>query len=253
VENVSRTVQKAIDILEVFLRKDGNLSLTEIGKATGLNVATSYRLASTLVKRGYLSQHQKKGTYSLGMKMLDYNYAIRKNLKFIDFAYLSLSKLSRELNESVYLAVLDADMSLVVEEIGITEDLRINSPVGKRLPLHCIACGKILLASMSEEERKAYYSRNALQSFTKNTITNIARLEEELAIVKTEGVGFNNEEYRMGLWGAAAPIYNGGGNVIASAGIIVPIADINAAYIQKFGTAIKSCVGQISQIISRIS
>ncbi len=60
--------------------------------------------------------------YSLGLKMLDYNFAIRRNLKFIDFAYLSLSKLSKEQNESVYLAVIDGDESVVIEEVGIDED-----------------------------------------------------------------------------------------------------------------------------------
>jgi len=252
-ENTSRTVNKAIDILEIFLQKDGRLGLTEISKLTGINAATTYRLISTLAKRGYLSQHQKKGAYSLGLKMLDFNYAIRRELKFIDFAYLSLSRLVKEQNESVYLTVLDADESLVIEEIGITEDLRINSPVGKRLALHCTACGKILLASLSEEERKAYFSRNTLKSFTKNTITDISQLEKELAIVKTEGIALDKEEYRMGLWVTAAPIYNGSGSVIAAAGIIVPTSHVDVGSTKKFAMAIKSCTGEISQIISRIS
>jgi DNA-binding IclR family transcriptional regulator len=252
-DNVSVTVNKAIDILEVFLRKEGQLSLTEISEATGLNVATTHRLISTLARRGYLSQQEKKGSYGLGLKMLDFNYAIRRNLKFIDFAYLSLSRLSREQNQSVFLAVLDADQALVIEEVGVNEDLRINSPVGKRLSLHCTATGKVLLASLPEEERRAYYSRNALQPFTANTITDVSRLEEELATVRTEGVAYDDEEYRLGLWIAAAPVYNGGGEVIAAAGLMVPTTDVNAETRQKYTTAIKSCTAKISQIISRIS
>jgi len=251
-DNTSKTVMKAIDILETFLKSDSTLSLTEISKLTGLNAATTYRLVSTLLKRGYLSHNQNKGMYSLGLKVMDYNFAIRRTIKFIDFAYLSLSKLSKEQNESVYLAVIDGDESLVIEEVGIDEELRINSPVGKRLALHCTACGKILLASLSEEERKAYYSRNTLQPFTKNTITDIPQLEKELEIAKMEGVAFDKEEYRMGLWVTAAPIYNGSGSVIAAAGIIVPTSHVDVGSTKKFAMAIKSCAGEISQIISRI-
>ena len=57
---------KAINILEIFLKSDSTLSLKEISKLTGLNVATTYRLVSTLLQRGYLSHNQNKGMYSLG-------------------------------------------------------------------------------------------------------------------------------------------------------------------------------------------
>jgi IclR family KDG regulon transcriptional repressor len=249
---MSKTVNKAIDILETFLQNDGKLGLMEIAELTGLNRATIYRLMSTLTKRGYLSWDRKKGTYSLGLKMLDFSYAVRRNLKFIDFAYLSLNKLAKEQHLSTFLTVVDADSALVIEEIGITDDLRINSPVGKRLPLHCTACGKILLTSLSEEERKAYYRRNTLQSYNKNTITDISQLEKELALVKIEGIAFNSEEYRMGLWVAASPIYNDSGKIIAAAAIMTPISYLDNN-IEKFTKALKSCTGEISQIVSRIT
>lgn len=252
-DNTSRTVNKAIDILEIFLQKDGGLSLTEVAKSTGLNTATVYRLISTLAKRGYLSQYHKKGAYSIGLKMLDFNYAIRRNLKFIDFAYLSLSKISREYNVSTFIAVYDADMLLIVEEIGTSGELRINSPIGKRIPLYCTACGKVLLAALSEEERKAYYRRIALQSYTPSSITDIPRLEKELAQIRKEGLAYHKEEYRQGVWVAAAPIYNGSEKVIAAVAIIVPISYLGLDSIQKYTTAIKGCAGEISQIISRIS
>jgi DNA-binding IclR family transcriptional regulator len=252
-ENISRTVNKAIDILEIFLRKDGGLSLTEISKSTGLNTATAYRLVSTFARRGYLSQYQKKGAYSLGMKMLDFNYAIRRNLKFIDFAYLSLSKVSKEQNVSTFLAVMDADMMLIVDEIGASGELRINSPVGKRVPLYCTATGKVLLAGLSDDERKAYYKRISFQNFTSTSITDVARLEKEILAIKEEGVAYHKEEYRQGVWAAAAPIYNGSEKVIAAVAVIVPVSYLGFDSIQRFTTAIKGCAGEISQIVSRIS
>ncbi len=251
--NTSRTVDKAIDILEIFLQKDGGLSLTEISKAACLNTATVYRLVTTYAKRGYLSQSCKKGTYSLGLKMLDYNYAIRRNLKYVDFAYLSLSKISKEYNVSTFLAILDHDMLLIIEEIGTSGNLRINSPVGKRLPLYCTACGKVLLAALSEEERKAYYQRISLQSYTYSSITDIPQLEKELAKIKAEGLAYHKEEYRQGVWVAAAPIFNGSGAAIAAAAIIIPISYMGVDSVELYTTAIKGCTGEISQIVSRIS
>ena len=108
------------------------------------------------------------------------------------------------------------------------------------------------MTSLSEEERKSYYSRNTLQPFTKNTITDIAELETQLEIAKLEGIAYDNEEYRMGIWAAAAPIYNTNGTVIAAAGILVLRSHIDGNNTEKYTTAIKSCTGEISQIISRI-
>jgi IclR family KDG regulon transcriptional repressor len=250
--NTSKTVMKALDILEAFLGNDGTPNLTEISRLTRLNTTTTYRLVSTLVKRGYLSNSGKKGIYSLGLKMLDYNFAIRKNLKFIDSAYLSLSKLCKAQGESVYLSVRDGDESVVIEEVGIDEELRINSPVGKRLRLHCTAGGKILMASLPDTERKAYYERNTLQAYTKNTITDISHLEKELGTVKMEGVAFDNEEYRMGIWAAAAPVYNSHDQVIAAAGILVLRSHIQGDNTTRYAIAIKNCAGEISRVVSRI-
>lgn len=250
-ENTSKTVMRAIDVLETFLKTDDSLSLADVNRLTGINMATSYRLVSTLAKRGYLAQGEK-GRYSLGLKMLDFGYSIRRNLKFIDFAYLCMSKLRREMNESVYLAIGDGDESIVIEEVGVDEQVRINSPVGKRLKLHCTAGGKILMAAMTDEARRAYYRRNILQPFTKNTITDIDRLEKELKTARIEGIAFDDEEYRMGIWVAAAPVVNAGGEVIATVGILVLRSHVTTDNTEKYAIAIKSCAGEISQAVSRI-
>jgi IclR family KDG regulon transcriptional repressor len=252
-DNVSVTVDKAIDILEVFLRREGEVTLSEMSDAAGLNPATAFRLLSTLARRGYVKHREKKGAYSLGLKMLEFNYAVRRNLKYIDLAYLAMSKLSKQERQSVYMAALDADHAIIIEEVGVTEDLIINSPVGKRLALYCTACGKVLLAGLSDEERKAYYRRNELRPITANTVIDAIVLEQELDRVRLEGVAFDNEEYRMGLWIAASPFYDGNRSVVAAVGIMVPTTDVDAESIQRYTTAIKSCTAMISQLIGRIS
>lgn len=151
-ENVSETVNKALDILEIFLKRDGEFSLAELSSLSGFNKATTYRLVSTLEKRGYTLQREKNGKYYLGLKTLDFAYAIRKNIKFIELAYLYLSKISKVRNISAYISILDADSSLVVEEVAVVEMMRINSPIGKRLPLHATACGRVLLSSLSRQD-----------------------------------------------------------------------------------------------------
>jgi len=58
--------------------------------------------------------------------------------------------------------------------------------VGKRAPLHCTALGKVLLAYMSEKERKKILEEKGLPRLTEKTITDKKKLEKELGEVKEQ-------------------------------------------------------------------
>lgn len=251
--NISGTVDKALDILEIFLQRDGQISLTELSRLTGFNKSTVYRLVSTLVKRRFLYQTRKNGRYSLGLKMIDCSFAIRRNLKFVDLAYCYLAKLNAAHNTAVNLTILDSDKSLMVEEIGISsQGLPMSNPVPKRLPLHATACGKVLLAFMADDQRKQFYSRNVLKAYTPNTITSVASLERELARIRKEGVAFDKEDYKPGLWAIAVPVYNGKGEILASASLIVPPAKTDQVSLNFYAEALKACAQELNRAIAQV-
>ena len=252
-ENISETVNKAIDILEIFLQKDGELSLAELSAYSGLNKTTVYRLVTTLSRRGYIRQREKNGKYSLGLKTLEFTYAIRKNFHFMELAYLYLSKFTKTTNISTYVAVQDGDSILVIEEVAIVETMRINSPIGKRLPLHATAAGRVLLASLPVEERQAFYNRGNLNRFTHKTITDPVLLEKEIEKIRREGVAFGDEDYKTGLLSIAAPICNGNLETIAAAGVVAPHSQFDELGRNRVSAGLKSCTAEISQVIGRIS
>ena len=65
-------VENALDIIELFLKYNKELGVSELAKLTGLNISTAHHLASILVSRGYLKQKQRRGPYSLGFKYLEF-------------------------------------------------------------------------------------------------------------------------------------------------------------------------------------
>ncbi len=248
---MSKSVNRVLDILELFVQREGGLSLTEVSHSTGLNPATSSRYLACLVERGYLIESPKKGLYHLGLKSIDFSYASRRNLKFIEFAYLPLSHLSNKVNCDVYITVFDGNSSLVVEEIGYTAAMRINSPVGRRMPLHSTACGKVHLAAMTPDQRQALYASGKLEQFTRHTITSPEQMEKELENVIRDGVAYDHEEQRLGVWAVAAPIY-AGRTKIAAAGIISQTSRMEPEIVKDHAMKIISCTGEISQILGRI-
>jgi DNA-binding IclR family transcriptional regulator len=250
-ENVSGTVNKAIDILDIFLKRKGEVGLTELSELTGYNTSTVYRLLSTMVKRGLLSQEKKKGKYSLGAKTIAFGFVARLNLNYLDTLYLHLSKLCHEHNVAVNVTVLHDGTALVIDEIGIANDFRVTALVGKQLPLHATAAGKIHLAYMSTEERKIFYSLKPLELITPKTMTSIGQIEKELEIVKREGIAFDQEEHILGTWAIAAPLFANKSGILATASAIVPVTRIDAYRSQQLVSALKSCATEISLVLSR--
>ena len=252
-DNNSSTVIKAIDILEVFLQRDGEISLTEVAKLTNCDVSTVYRLVSTLKKRKFLYQAHRNGKYTLGLKMIDFSFAVRRNLRFIDLAYLYLGKINTAFSAAVNLAILDVDKSLMVEEASISAKGATTSNLKpKRLSLYATACGKVLLAHMSEVDRKTFYENNVLKPFTSKTITNINDLENELTRVRKVGVAYDFEEFKIGLFAIAVPVFNKQDELIAAASIILPDKNTDKESIKQFTLAMKKCGEDLSRAISEL-
>jgi DNA-binding IclR family transcriptional regulator len=251
-ENISATVNKAIDTLEIFLQNDRELRLSEVARLTGMDRATTYRMVGTLVKRRFLRQEKKHGKYSLGLKMIDCSFAVRRNLKFIDLAYLHLSKLNSAERVAVNLTVLDGRQSVVVEEIGISaKGLPMPLPAPKILPLHATACGKIFLAFMSKEKRQLLLPSLDLERYTPQTITSAAELEKELVKIKKAGVAFDLEDYKLGQRAAAAPVTDSNGIVFAAASLIIPAGRSDKEGLRYLASAIKRSAQELSEAVNQ--
>ena len=77
-------IQKTFAVLELFLSTKDEMSLSELSQLSGINKTTVSRITSTLVKLGYLSQREKRGKYSLGMRFLDFSGFIKTRIKIRD-------------------------------------------------------------------------------------------------------------------------------------------------------------------------
>jgi DNA-binding IclR family transcriptional regulator len=238
-ENISGTIDKTLNILEIFLSQDGEIGLTEIAELSGYNNATVHE--------------KKNGKYSLGVKTLEFCFKVRCNLHYLDIVFLHLSKLCQEQKVNVNLTVLDSDDQIVIDEIGIESDIRLTAPIGKRLPLHATACGKVFLAYMSEDERKSFFNRNPLVPITKNTITDVDRLTSELEIIKRDGLAIDEGQYILGAWAVSAPVFNGKGDIACAATIVLPMSQVNTLRARECASALSKYTTELSDALSRSS
>ena len=228
-------------------RVDG-VTVSELANLKGFSVSTVHRLISVLKKKGYLDQRNKRGKYFLGSKFFEFCSILRTVMKTEDVAHPFLEKLNRVIGEIVHLSVLKGNKAVDIEIIPSIKKLKlqIEFRMGDEVPLYCTAVGKVFLAHMTEEEREGYFNSTVLDSNTKYTITNPDELKEQLLVVKREGVGFDYEEFELGLNTIASPVRDRYGKVVASVGIAGPSARLTAEIMKKSVAILQSCALDIS-------
>jgi len=244
-----KTIEKALDILEVFLKQKDEIGIVELANLSGLNVSTVHRIASTLVKRGYLNQQQRGEKYSLSPKLLQFSNIMRKWIKIRDVSLPFLYKLNKIIDENVNLAILNADGAIFIESIESGHYLRTFPQLGAKEPLHCTGVGKVFLAHMRDEELERFLNEKGLPRYTENTITDVSKLKQELSIIKREGTAVDNEEFESGVKCVASPIKNVDGNVVAAVSISGPSTRLSSERVQELKSLVKSCTLEISQAI----
>lgn len=246
-----KSLHKALDILELFTNGKGEMALGEIAEQSGFNKATVSRIASSLVKRGYLAQREKRGKYSLGMVFLHFSGIIKSRIKLREIAIPHLVKLGEIVGESTTLAVWDGREVMLIEIIHQTTDasspLKVIMDEGTGPPLHCTSVGKVILAHMTEEELKNYFTKDKLQTFTSNTVTKIGEMKKHLALIRREGVGTDDEEFAIGVRGIAAALRNGEGSIIGVIGILAPSVRMSLEHMKEISPDIKDCASAISR------
>lgn len=226
--NQVQSVERALSILEALA--NGNrkgLGVTRLAQKTGLHKSTVHRLIGTLLSKGYIEKDLESDNYKLGMKILLLGSAILDNMDLRTIARPYIQKLLNITKETVHLSVLDKYEAVYIDKFESPDSrIRLNSQIGKRVPLHCTAVGKILLLGYGGEELQEYVERKGLNKFTKNTITTLEELNRELATVATNGYAIDDVEFEEGIRCVAAPIYDRTGNIIAALSVSGPVINV---------------------------
>jgi IclR family transcriptional regulator, KDG regulon repressor len=243
---VSRTVLKALDVLECFAYSAQSLSAPEVAERCGLTRPTTYRLISTLAARGYVATGQD-GRYRLGTKMLSLSKRLIENAQLPQLARPELESLCLEAGESVHLGVLEDTEVLYVDKVESVTAARMYSVVGTRNPLHSTSLGKAILAFLPESERAMLLGRIAYTKRTPNTITSRANLVAHLDQVRAQGYAIDDVENEEGIRCIGAPILGNAGLPIAALSISGPTVRMTPERVQELAPALLETGRKISQ------
>lgn len=198
-----QSVDRALDILDLLATASGTLGVTEIAREVGLAQGTAHRLLGALVDRGWVRRDAGR-RYAVGPAALRVGDAAYRALGTA--AGPALRAAVEATGETANLAVLEGDQMVYVAQSPSPHTLRIFAEVGRRVPLHSTAVGKVALAGLPPERRRALLAARPLQARTRHTVTAMDTLEAELGRVQGQGFALDDEEQEIGVRCVAVPV-----------------------------------------------
>jgi DNA-binding IclR family transcriptional regulator len=200
------TLGRGLDVLELIGASGPGLTQKQISDALHLPMPTVHRLTALLTERGWLDRDPGTRRLRLGLEVARLIPALLTGTRLADLARPHLLRLATEMRETVNFAVLQGgEVVYLLSESGD----RLLAPqvvVGMRLPAHCTALGKCLLAQLPPDIAYSALGREPYGRRTKDTITSWRKLNIELGAIRISGVAVSDEEYEEGLVSIAAPV-----------------------------------------------
>ena len=225
------SLARGLAVLTAFSDQRRTLTIAQISHKTGIPRAAVRRCLHTLKQLGYASSDANN--YSLKPKVLTLGYSYLSSTPLAVSAQPCLDHISRTLNESCSLAVLESDEVIYVARSSTSRIMSVALNVGSRLPAYCTSLGRAMLAFLPEQDLNSYLERVELRAFTQNTVVSEKKLRELLASIRAAGYAIIEEELEVGLRSIAVPVRGASGNVVAALNIGAQAARVTRAQMEQ--------------------
>lgn len=242
-----RTVDRAIDVLNVFTPEKPILTIDEIAQATRLPKATVYRLLYTMERRGLIQYHPETLQYKIGLKMLEYAGLVTGTLDVRKESEDLLDDLHMKTRQSVLMAVPDNDSIVYVFKREKPEGLKYSSFVGQRRPLNYGVMGRIIMAYLPKERLTSIMRKYPAPPWMEEGETVDDTIRINFDTVKKELVCVDINKTNDGVAGIGAPIFNAEGKLIAALALIGPTVQLVDDEFDRKKEFVKEAARQISR------
>jgi IclR family transcriptional regulator, acetate operon repressor len=245
-----RSVARAMRLVQIVA--DGpaeGLPLSELARALRTSKSTTLSLARTLTAFGMLRDLQPGPRYTLGTGLIRLGDIARGQLPLGDVCRPLLTELSDLTKMTSRLAICDDGFPVFIERVDGPGSVRFHTPLGQREMPHSSAAGKAILATMTGEQVRAVCGQAGLPRRTSHTITDLASLRENLALVRSNGFALDDEEDAEGVFCLGAAFFGHDGAVAGAVSVTGIKGDLPAWRVNELGQAVRRAADRVSGIL----
>ncbi len=220
-EDASPSVLNALSILESFDDEHAAQSLSDISRRLNIAKATAFRNLAALEFHGYVRREPETGKYSLGVQVLSLARRFSEQNQLLSVGAAHIAELAKATVETAHLSVLSGRDAVYADVFEGSQSLRAVVSRGDRLPAHCVASGKAILAHVEHHELTEFLS-GRLPPLTARTITSADKFISALDEVRRLGYATSIGEWMGDVSAVAAPVFSSQNKVVGAIGIAGP-------------------------------
>lgn len=242
---MEKSLLKALRVMETLAVSDGARGVTELAQQLGYQKSNVHRILTTLLDQGYVIRFDAGPTYQLNYKMFEIGSRVVSRLRLSEVARPYLRRIVKQTGESAHIMIYHNAEVIYLDKIENNAPIRASSEPGLRAPAYCVASGKVLLAYQPDDEVR--WVLRKVRAHTPATITNADELRAEIDAVRQDGYAINQEGWRAGVSGAAAPVLAGREHAIAALAILGPSDRLDAEKLHAAGLVLSDAARDLSR------
>lgn len=244
---MDKTLIKGVQLLQMLVESGQPWSVSGLAKAMGLQTSNVHRTLQTWRELGFVSQSKSTSEYQCTLKLFEWGCQVAGNFDVKKVAREYLVDLAHMSQETIHLSVLDGNEIVYIDKIDSPQPVRAYSEVGGRAPAHCVATGKALLAYQDVQVLNEL--AQPLPFFTTNTFSNLDSLKTELEAIRIRKYATNFEEWREGVRGLGAVIFDQNYMAVAAVGLTAPANRLSDERMKQLGQSVFETAEKITRAL----
>lgn len=220
-DNKVQSVTRAIQLMTLIAEQPMGVTVGRLSAQSGLHKSTVSRLILTLEAAGAVKRLNNQATLHIDPIFAEQFAPHHQSINLRTIAKPYVAALSEHFDEAAALALPEADLVVLVDQVSPDLAIQVKDWSGSRYPLHTASAGKLFLAYRSAEEQQRYLSQ-PLAAYTQNTVTDPAQLRRSFAEIRSTGVSWIFNEFADDLTGVAAPLFDQQQSIVAALVVYAP-------------------------------
>jgi DNA-binding IclR family transcriptional regulator len=211
-------LEKALAILQFIADQPQVVRTADLSAQLGYPRQTAHRVLRQLEELDLVVRPDREHVL-VGPRLVKVAFGSLRSFNLSAPIRSALQELVEDIGETCNIGVLDGLDYVYLHRIEGNLPPRLHLAVGSRLEAHCVSGGKVLLAYIEPQQRRRLLASRTLRAVTPRTVTRIGDLERQLRQIRVDGFALNDQEYIKGIVGAAVPVFDRDGKVIAALGL----------------------------------
>jgi DNA-binding IclR family transcriptional regulator len=228
----TRAVDRATSLLAYIISASNPPQLGALAREFDIPKSTTSRLVSAMERQGFVKR-DRNGAFLPGDLLTQFAREQNQDSVLIARMRPTLESIAKASGETANLAIAGNGSLKIIDQVDGLFMLGVTNWIGRDVPYHCSALGKVLLAYGA-----ATIPMGPLPKLTSKSITQRDKLLKELELVRKTGYAILNGELEDGLVAVAVPVVESDGRVIASMSISGPNNRLSLKDVQRIGTMI---------------